>query len=185
MRELTACVLRAQAGDKDAFGMLCNEFRRNVISWLAKGGVTHDNLDDLCQNIFVRVRQKFHQLKKPQAFPYWLKTMTERMRINFFVSRRNGKEKFCLNGSETRGGLTETQKLVGRERDEFLHRAISFLQENDRQAINAFHFDGLTLKDIAENCSEPVGTIKRRLHLARKRLKTRLELMGYTHEPLH
>ncbi len=49
------------------------------------------------------------------------------------------------------------------------------LRALDRETLIAFYVRGLSLVEIAEESLTPLGTIKRRLHTARKRLRTELE----------
>ena len=44
----------------------------------------------------------------------------------------------------------------------------------DRQTLVAFYFDGRTLLEMSRQFQSPVGTIKRRLHVARRRLAEEL-----------
>jgi RNA polymerase sigma-70 factor (ECF subfamily) len=65
--------------------------------------------------------------------------------------------------------------LISRERAERLWDALGRLKSLDREALDAFYMRGLTLIEIAETLEVPIGTVKRRLHTARKRLKRALE----------
>jgi RNA polymerase sigma-70 factor (ECF subfamily) len=49
------------------------------------------------------------------------------------------------------------------------------LKSLDREALDAFYIRGHSLLEIAENLGVPLGTVKRRLHTARKRLRVELE----------
>jgi RNA polymerase sigma-70 factor, ECF subfamily len=48
----------------------------------------------------------------------------------------------------------------------------------DRQTLVAFYVDGQSLVEMSTAFDSPVGTIKRRLHVARKRLARELEEMA-------
>ena len=48
------------------------------------------------------------------------------------------------------------------------------LRTLDRETLLAFYFEGQSLKEMSDRFSSPVGTIKRRLHTARHRLKEAL-----------
>jgi len=41
----------------------------------------------------------------------------------------------------------------------------------DRETLWAFYFEGSSLKEMSEQFESPIGTIKRRLHTARGRLR--------------
>ena len=48
------------------------------------------------------------------------------------------------------------------------------LREMDRKTLVAFYFDGQSLKEMSDVFDRPIGTIKRRLHTARNRLRDEL-----------
>ncbi len=48
------------------------------------------------------------------------------------------------------------------------------LKPLDREALLAFYIQGESLIEIAERLAVPIGTVKRRLHTARKRLRAEL-----------
>jgi RNA polymerase sigma-70 factor (ECF subfamily) len=47
----------------------------------------------------------------------------------------------------------------------------------DRETLEAFYFEGSSLLEMSRKFDTPVGTIKRRLHVARKRLAKELEAL--------
>ena len=48
----------------------------------------------------------------------------------------------------------------------------------DRDTLVSFYLDGHTLAEMSEEFDSPVGTIKRRLHVARKRLAKELKALA-------
>jgi RNA polymerase sigma-70 factor (ECF subfamily) len=66
-------------------------------------------------------------------------------------------------------------QMINRERAERLWKALGQLKPLDREALDAFYIRGHSLVEIAELLEVPIGTVKRRLHTARKRLKLALE----------
>ena len=59
-------------------------------------------------------------------------------------------------------------------RDE-LRKGLQRLKTLDRETLEAFYLRGQSLKQMSRDFETPVGTIKRRLHVARHRLKKQLE----------
>jgi RNA polymerase sigma-70 factor (ECF subfamily) len=54
-------------------------------------------------------------------------------------------------------------------------KGLDRLKPLDRDTLVAFYIKGRTLKQMSREFETPVGTIKRRLHVARNRLKTAME----------
>jgi RNA polymerase sigma-70 factor (ECF subfamily) len=62
---------------------------------------------------------------------------------------------------------------------EELMSVVERLAEDDRLLIKLRDIDDLSYEEIADILDKPVGTVKSRLHYARKRLKELLEEVGY------
>ena len=65
--------------------------------------------------------------------------------------------------------------LIARERAAGLWSGLGRLKPLDRQTLVDFYIRGESLAEIADRLDAPIGTIKRRLHTARGRLKEVLE----------
>ena len=56
-----------------------------------------------------------------------------------------------------------------------MRSALKRLKTMDRSALEAFYLKGQSLVEMADKFDVPLGTVKRRLHTARARLKAALE----------
>ena len=56
------------------------------------------------------------------------------------------------------------------EKREQVRDGLARLREMDRTTLEAFYVEGQSLAEMADEFDAPIGTIKRRLHVARKRL---------------
>src|SRR5918995_1471040 len=74
-----------------------------------------------------------------------------------------------------RGDRDALDQLIARERAQHLWEALARIKAIDREVLVAFYIQGESLIEIADRLDAPIGTIKRRLHTARKRLKAELE----------
>jgi len=67
---------------------------------------------------------------------------------------------------------------VESERRSQVHAGLDQLRELDRETLHAFYIQGQSLIEMSKDFQSPIGTIKRRLHVARKRLARELELLA-------
>jgi RNA polymerase sigma-70 factor (ECF subfamily) len=65
--------------------------------------------------------------------------------------------------------------MVRAEQKADLHRGLERLKPVDRATLVEFYLRGRSLQQMSRDFETPVGTIKRRLHVARKRLRRELE----------
>jgi RNA polymerase sigma-70 factor (ECF subfamily) len=179
--DLIELVERAQDGDRDAFGELFERFRNNVFAdaWRRLGD--YGEAQELCQEVFVQALQKLRQLRDPACFAGWLRSITHRMSINRLVRRGPAvaTEPECLEAScaETRTPLASVLEV---ERRDQLRAGLDRLRSLDRETLVAFYWRGETLVEMSNSFQAPVGTIKRRLHIARKRLGKEVETLALT-----
>jgi RNA polymerase sigma-70 factor (ECF subfamily) len=174
--DLAIVVQRAQMGDREAFGELVEQFQPTVYAIaLRRLGNPTDALE-LTQEVFLHVLQRIGQLREPERFAGWLRQVAVRMAINRATRRvaPASVDTVVLEGA-CEGGDEPLEQLISRERAERLWEALGELKSLDREALDAFYIRGLTLIEIAQTFEVPLGTVKRRLHTARKRLKRALE----------
>jgi RNA polymerase sigma-70 factor (ECF subfamily) len=67
------------------------------------------------------------------------------------------------------------EQLLSHERLEQVRQSLQRLTPLDRDTLLAFYYHGQSLAAISQQAAAPLGTIKRRLHMARKRLRHELE----------
>lgn len=176
--ELYETVCDAQQGDREAFGRLVERYQESVYAIAFRRLRNHAEAQELCQDVFIQAMRKLDQLHDPYCFGAWVRSIAARMAINRAVRRRNlGSDEsdgFIANCVETETPLTA---ILGQERSDQVHKGLSKLRSLDRKTLTAFYFDGHSLVEMSEQFASPVGTIKRRLHVARKRLAKELEAM--------
>jgi RNA polymerase sigma-70 factor, ECF subfamily len=174
--ELAELVQRAQEGERDAFGRLVEQFQPTVhaIALRRLGNVSEAM--ELTQEVFLHILKRIHQLREPQRFAGWLRQVTVRMAINRATRR---VAPFTVDTGVLEGTYERAQQpvdeLITRERAEQLWAALSRLKTLDRESLVAFYIRGLSLVEMAGELEVPLGTIKRRLHTARRRLRLELE----------
>ena len=176
---LTRLVRDAQAGRREAFEELFAHYGRAVYATaLARIG-NEAEAQELCQEVFMRAVTKIGQLNDPLCFGAWLRSIATRMAINRAVRRRP----VCsLETDRVEAGCAEHETPLGqvlaRERSDQLHSGLNRLSELDRRTLEAFYFRGCSLVQMSDEFASPVGTIKRRLHVARKRLAKELSALA-------
>lgn len=177
-RTVAQLVLAAQGGDRNAFGELFQRYRSAIVALAMRRVHNADEAEELAQDVFVQAMQKIDQLRVPEAFGGWLRRIVHRMAIN-----RASRSRYAIAcDPETLEAtcfaveLPETE-AADREQAAAVRRSIERLGVLDRQTLKAFYLRGRTLVEMSDEFEAPVGTIKRRLHVARKRLAKQMDLM--------
>jgi RNA polymerase sigma-70 factor (ECF subfamily) len=177
--DLIRSVRAAQRGNREAFGRLVLRYQGAVYA-IAFRRLAHDaEAKELCQEVFVQALRKIHQLRDPRCFGGWLRSIARRMAINRAIRRPplvpaepGAFEAACVEDQTPLGAL------LARERETQVRLGLGRLRAMDRDTLVAFYLDGRSLLEMSEKFDSPVGTIKRRLHVARKRLAKELQALA-------
>ncbi|MBN9524159.1 sigma-70 family RNA polymerase sigma factor [bacterium] len=174
--EITVLVERAKTGDRAAYGELVTRFQGSVYAMALARVRNPLEAQELAQDVFVHAMRKLPQLRDPRCFAGWLRRITARMAINRLTRRGPlfGAETELLDAVPARVRAAEDEFAVG-EAVAQLKVGLARLKPLDRATLEAFYIRGRSLKQIAREFDVPTGTVKRRLHVARARLKEVLE----------
>lgn len=166
----------AQAGDRKAFGSLIEQFERTVYAIAMRRLGNASEALELTQDVFLHAMRVLPQLRDPERFAGWLKQMTHRMAINR-ATRRVPPSPLDDEIMQTVRGPVDSpvQTLIDRERSDRLYASLEQLRPLDRETLMDFYIRGESLIEIASRLEVPIGTVKRRLHTARLRLRQALE----------
>ncbi len=175
---LEALVHAAQLGDRSAFGELVERYEGMVKSVALRRLGDEAEALELTQDVFMKAMLRIEQLKEPAAIGGWLRQITVRMAINRQVRRRPvlSAEPSVLEATVC-VHRTPLDEALTSERARQVHGGLDRLGEMDRSTLVAFYVRGESLNEMSAAFSAPVGTIKRRLHVARKRLAAELETL--------
>ena len=174
--QIVELVLASQGGDRVAFGELFERFRGHVLAIAQRRLGDFGEAQELSQEVFLQAMQKLDQLRDPRCFGSWLRSITHRMAINRAVRRAPS----IATEPQTLEATVETDETpyaaaITGERAAHVHSGLARLRALDRDTLIAFYVRGQTLIEMAASFDAPIGTIKRRLHVARQRLAREVE----------
>jgi len=125
--------------------------------------------EDVAQEALLRAYRNFRRLRDRDRFRAWLVRMTWRLALDRIrsTSRRQRREQVRL---DSRSPLTPEDVASSRESSRRLYAAIDSLPEKLRITLILSAIEGHDLEEVGRLLEIPAGTVKSRLHLARKRL---------------
>lgn len=162
--------------DRAAFATVYDYFAPRLKGYLMRLGAGDALAEELAQEVMITVWRKAHQFDRRQSsVATWLYTIARNRRID--VLRR---EKFpdydpddplLLPAEE----VQPDDAVEAGQREEKVRAALETLPEEQAELIQLAFFRGWTHSEIAEKQDLPLGTVKSRLRLAFRKLKTSLE----------
>jgi len=173
--ETLILVCQARGGDRHAFDQLARRTERMVFAVALRRLGNHAEAQEVTQEVLVQVLCKLKQLRDPERFEPWLRTITRRLAINRATRRPKESLGDCQALGEAPCARSDPLEGVMREEERARLRAVlAQLRDLDRKTLVAFYFENLSLQEMSVRFKSPIGTIKRRLHTARNRLRDRL-----------
>jgi RNA polymerase sigma-70 factor, ECF subfamily len=139
-------------------------------------GVLRNNADaeDVAQDALLRAYRRFHKLRDPQRFRGWLVRITFRLALDRARSHKRRELRETLWAQPVPRPTTE-DLAASSEFQAHLARAIDELSPKLRLVLMLAAMEGHTLDEVAALLGLPIGTVKSRLFIARKKLAEKLQ----------
>jgi RNA polymerase sigma-70 factor, ECF subfamily len=169
-----AYVRRAQAGDVDAFELLCREHGGGFYA-LCLRLVAGDRraATELMQDVFIRAWRSLSTFRGDSAFSSWL----HRLAVNTMLEnvRSDSRRETRVLAMDDTSRLPGAARSSGIELKMDMDEAIASLPRGARLAFVLHDVEGYQHQEIARQLNVSVGTVKAQLHRARRLLRERLE----------
>ena len=166
-------VQRVLAGETKAFRGLVERYQDAVFGVAISRTGSRADSEDISQETFLTAFDRLARLTKPDSFGSWLyRIALNQTRTHLRAKSRDSKVK------EAPPPPPRPDELAAqREASATVTAALGRLSQANREAATLYYINGYTVADISRFTSRPAGTIKRRLHDARGKLRKELLTM--------
>jgi RNA polymerase sigma-70 factor, ECF subfamily len=175
-------VKRTVEGDLGAFEELV-ELHREPVVRVAARIVGSQDAEDVSQDAFLRAFHRLPGFRGDAPFRSWLLRITHNAALDHLARRRAepvAPETF--DASEESAQRPPAERLEVRERIERLERKLRGLSPQHRVVLVLRDAEGLSYEEIAEITDTPLGSVKGRLHRARREFIDMLRANTYDWE---
>jgi RNA polymerase sigma-70 factor, ECF subfamily len=177
-------VVRAQRGDKRAFGMLVDKYQRKLGRLLSRMIRDQSEIEDVVQESFIKAYRALPNFRGDSAFYTWLYRIGINTAKNYLVSvgRRptvstdieiEDAENF-EDGNELRTTETPESSMMTKQIAQTVNDTVEGLPEELRTAITLREIEGLSYEEIATIMGCPIGTVRSRIFRARETIALKL-----------
>jgi len=174
----------AQLGDPRAFEALVVKYQRRVARHVTRWVRRAADVEDVVQEVFVKVYRGLASFKGESAFYTWVYQIARNTALNF-VTRQAPREVLAEDAlgvdaderSEPRGSDFEDPEraLLAKQISETVSLAMERLQPELAEALVLYEVEGKQYKEIAQMLQIPIGTVRTRIFRAREFIARRLE----------
>jgi RNA polymerase sigma-70 factor (ECF subfamily) len=168
----TALLLRAQAGDSSALeGLILRHdgplryYVRRLVNDAAAA-------DDVVQEVWLAAVRQIKAIRSGAVFRVWLNRVARNLAVTHLRSAIV-RRALPLDGA---GELPTDEDISFSAEDAFvIHQAMDELRVEHREVLTLRFLDEMTYEDMAEVIGCSIGTVRSRLHYAKKQLRQMLQ----------
>ena len=170
-------IVKAQSGDEAAFTLIIRTYRKRILGTVYRMISRGDDVEDVGQEVFVRLYDSLKQLRTPQVFEPWLYRLTinacydylrrKRREIDVRMADLSEEQVIAVDAALSgKKALEESRKQSARE---LLKLMLDRVSADDRLLLTLKEIQGLSLKELSLIYKVNTNALKVRLFRARKR----------------
>jgi RNA polymerase sigma-70 factor (ECF subfamily) len=166
----------ARRGDEGAFSSLVTRHKRRVFGLAARFAKDPDELEDICQEVFIKAYENLGKFRGDAPFEHWLIRIATHACHDVLRKRRresgNASYDTLVHGV---ADLAAEARHTAHEARTLLKWALSSLTPDEQMAIILLELEEYSVKEVAELTGWSESNVKVRGHRARQALKRILE----------
>jgi RNA polymerase sigma factor (sigma-70 family) len=166
-------VLRCRRRDEGAMEELIRLWEKRLLYYIRRLVTDEEDAWDVLQETWLKVVRQIGMLREPRSLPMWL----YRIARNTAMTRLRGRyaDRAALNEEECADDVPDQADSFTFEDVQQVHYGLSKLSMPHREALTLFFLEDLSVEQIAEVLEVAPGTIKSRLHFAKRALRAVIE----------
>tara|TARA_B100000780_G_C20997295_1_gene398954 strand:- start:101 stop:649 length:549 start_codon:yes stop_codon:yes gene_type:complete len=156
---------------KEGFTLLVNHFKKPVYFQIRRIIISHENSDDIVQEVFIKCWNKLNSFKGKSKLSTWIYKVAYNESIQWI--RKNKKEN-NLDISDLSLSQQPTNNIFHKDADEIsllLEKAITQLPEKQKMVFQLKYFEDLSYKEIQIITGGSIGGLKANYHHAATKIK--------------
>jgi RNA polymerase sigma-70 factor (ECF subfamily) len=181
---------RARKGDDGAFNQMVVAYRKRILGTIARLIGRPEDVEDVGQEVFLRLYYSLEQLRTPEVFEPWLYRLTVNAAYDYMRKQRRRRESRMSDLSEQQvmmadasaGGKERQEEVRRTQIREFVQSLLGQVSEEDRALLVLKEVEGLSLKEMEKIYKVNENALKVRLFRARQRVLKAYE-QGQAGEP--
>ena len=177
----------ANRGSMAAFEQIVMRYQRPVLSLIVRKVRDPGLAEDLAQETFIKAHRALHTFDPSRRLASWLFKIANNTAIDYLRKKQLPTEALDSGDSERRSwidsveddtSLSAQRRIEGQQLGELLAQTMARLRPDYREVLTLRFVEGLSYVEVAEVTGQPLGTVKTKIHRARRELAT---LLGAKH----
>ncbi|MCW5977302.1 MAG: sigma-70 family RNA polymerase sigma factor [Bryobacteraceae bacterium] len=171
-------IRRVQDGDDVAFNELVQQYRKRILGTIARIIGRPEDVEDVGQEVFVRLYFSIDQLRTPEVFEPWLYRLTVNAAYDYLRKQRRRSEARLADLSDQQilladaaaGSREAAEKHRRTQVRDTVQALLAEISEEDRVLLTLKEIEQLSLKQLENIYRVNENALKVRLFRARQRV---------------
>ena len=171
-------IKRAREGDGPAYNQIVQAYRKRILGTIARLIGRPEDVEDVGQEVFLRLYFSLDQLRTPEVFEPWLHRLTVNASYDYLRRQRRRGETRMADLSEQQvmfadaaaGSRRQETEQRNKRIRELVDSLLSSVSEQDRILLTLKEIEGLSLKELEKIYQVNENALKVRLFRARQRV---------------
>ncbi len=169
---------KARTGDSGAFNQIVLAYRRRILGTISRLIGRPEDVEDVAQEVFVRLYYSLDQLRTNEVFEPWLYRLSINACYDYLRRARRRNEPRMSDLSEQQVIMADSVAGSKQDREErrksrvreFTQSLFRHVSEEDRLLLTLKEVEGLSLKELEDVYGVNENALKVRLFRARQRV---------------
>jgi RNA polymerase sigma-70 factor (ECF subfamily) len=169
---------QAQRGDASAFNQVVTAYRRRILGTISRLIGRPEDVEDVAQEVFLRLYFSLDQLRTPEVFEPWLYRLTVNASFDYLRKSKRRPESRMSDLSEQQvlmadaaaGSKAEVEASEKNRVRDTVQTLLASVSEEDRILLTLKEVEGLSLKELEQIYHVNENSLKVRLFRARQRV---------------
>lgn len=166
-------LIRYRRGDDSALEELIRYWEKRLFYYISRLVDNEEDAWDALQDTWVALVRNIRKLRKPRSLVMWLYTIARNSAMNKLRARYSDNELLVESGKMVKVG-EQTEKLSFEDAHQ-VHQAMQKLSLPHREVLTLSFLEDFSIDEISKVLSISSGTVKSRLHYAKRALRAILE----------
>jgi RNA polymerase sigma-70 factor, ECF subfamily len=169
---------QAQRGDASAFNQVVTAYRRRILGTISRLIGRPEDVEDVAQEVFLRLYFSLDQLRTPEVFEPWLYRLTVNASYDYLRKSKRRPESRMSDLSEQQvmmadaaaGSKAQTEEGEKHRVRDTVNSLLASVSDEDRILLTLKEVEGLSLKELEQIYHVSENSLKVRLFRARQRV---------------
>jgi RNA polymerase sigma factor (sigma-70 family) len=175
----TEIVSQAINGSINAFELIVKQYEKLVFSILNKLLGTNEDVEDVCQEVFIKVHRNLKGFQFQSKLSTWIARIAYLTALNHIKKNSKHNNSIYTDELDNFHFTSDNPESIVASKDisNYIIKLIEQMPLQYKTVLTLYHINEFSYQEIEQATGMPEGTVKGYLFRARKLLKEKIELL--------